>query len=109
MGIGAETWVPAEDVQRIMASYRLKAEEWVRLNPFPFSQMVKMALGAKRRGRKVGFKCVWEVSRYIFTVRGMPLDAYCMNNSLTAYVARIMEERVPELAGYFEKREAKDG
>ena len=101
--------VVAEQGTLALDSYRTAAEEWVRLNPFPFSQMVKMALGAKRRGRKVGFKCVWEVSRYIFTVRGLPLDAYCMNNSLTAYVARIMEERVPELAGYFEKREAKDG
>jgi len=66
---------------------------------------IRLAIALKRRGVKVGMKAIWERVRWHFdTVRAQG-EQYAMNNVYTAYAARFIMERVPELAEYFDTRE----
>ena len=74
-------------------------------NPHVYRLLRALALDYKRAGhRHCGMKMLYEVLRYrsgIYT-QGEP---YKLNNNYTALYARLLMEREPELAGFFEIRE----
>ena len=66
---------------------------------------ILLALACQRRGLKVGMKAIWERVRWHFDTVRRQGEAYALNNVYTAYAARFIMARVPELAGYFDVRE----
>lgn len=64
---------------------------------------IRLAIGCKRRGKRIGAKAIWERIRWFYSVRKVGGD-YKLNNNYAAYMARFAMERVPELAEFFETR-----
>lgn len=80
-------------------------EAFHRANPHVYRALRSLALGYKRAGaQRGGMKMLFEVLRYrsALQTRGEP---YKLNNVYTALYARMLMEKEPELAGFFETRE----
>lgn len=77
-------------------------------NPHVYSHLERLAFKLRNRGvQRWGVKALWEVLRYELALNtDEPVGAYKLNNSFTAYYARLLMERNPEdLADFFETRE----
>lgn len=68
------------------------------------NQFIRLAIGCRRRGVKVGQRAIWERLRWHYGVRKLPGERYALNDHYHAYMARFAEERALELKGYFELR-----
>lgn len=72
-------------------------------NPHVYTNLRRLALDAKRRGRQVGIKMLYEVLRWQYAMQTSG-DDFKLNNSYTSFYARLLMEHEPELIGYFETR-----
>lgn len=72
-------------------------------NPHVFQALRQMALRASRSGQRVGVKTLYEALRWHW-LSSTAGDAFKLNNSFTAFYARLLMDAEPELAGYFETR-----
>lgn len=75
-------------------------------NPEVYVAMVSLSRRAKAHGRRPGVKAVWEMLRASLAVEHRDKD-YQLNNNFTSRYARLVMEREPDLAGFFEVRELK--
>jgi hypothetical protein len=78
--------------------------EFNTANPIVYRKLVEFALQARATGRKhFGMKALFERLRWWSQVetRG---DEYKLNNNYTAFYARMLMDRNPELGGFFELR-----
>jgi hypothetical protein len=73
--------------------------------PQVYRELVKYALEAKRAGRRVGIRMIWERMRWYFYVEKPEDDEFKLNDHFTSRYARLIEEQEPELKGFFELRE----
>lgn len=92
-----------------MAGWHREAfERFHRENPHVYEQLKRLAFKLKNRGvRRWGCKALYEVLRYEAAVQtSAPAGSYKLNNSFTAYYARLLMEQEPDLAGFFETRES---
>lgn len=76
-------------------------------NPHIYARLRAMALQLKRAGHdRWGIKNLWEKLRYDLAAEARdPNNPFTLNNNYTAYYARRLMKREPELAGFFEIRE----
>lgn len=75
-------------------------------NPNVYRAIRTLALDMKQRGRDhYGIKSLFEIVRWSH-VRTTG-DSFKLNNNYTSRYARLLMEREPELAGFFETRELK--
>lgn len=81
------------------------AEQWVESNPIAWGKMVKIGKKFARKNRHFSMKLLAEEARYYMRVRG--IDAFKINNSLTAPLARKLIKDNPELSGFIEIRKSK--
>jgi hypothetical protein len=65
---------------------------------------IRIAIGCKRRGLRVGAKLIAERIRWHYEIARKRRAGFKLNNNYTATMARFAEERAPELRGYFSKR-----
>ena len=76
-----------------------------RENPHVYEQLRELALRAKASDYQPGIGCLFEVLRYRQGVkRGQGEELLRLNNNFRAYYARMLEEREPELQGFFKLR-----
>jgi hypothetical protein len=81
--------------------------EFHAANPDVYAELVRLAREAKAAGRqRVGMKELWEVARWQLRLRARG-DAYALDNSFTAPMARLIQDQEPDLAGLFETRKRK--
>lgn len=73
-------------------------------NPHVYAWLRDQALSAKRRGRRVGIKMLYEVLRWQVAMNTSGDEAFRLNNNWPSFYARLLMEREPELAGYFDTR-----
>jgi hypothetical protein len=76
-------------------------------NPHIYEQLEQLALQLRRSGvQRWGMKALWEVLRYELMLRtSASARSFRLNNNHTAFYARLLMDRNPELAGFFETRE----
>ncbi len=103
-GMTAEILMSQPDLFTRAGSHTERAAAFHAENPHVFEALRRRALRAKRRGYKPGIKCLFELLRWS---HGMSTqgDEFKLNNNYTAYYARLLMEREPELRGFFELRE----
>lgn len=78
--------------------------EFHAAHPEVYEELRQLALDAKRRGRdRLGMKMLFEVVRWNRLLRTGD-RGFKLNNNFTAYYARLLMEREPELRGMFETR-----
>lgn len=78
-------------------------------NPHVYVRLVELARQLRERGhRRVGMKMLFEVLRWEHALRTTG-DDFRLNNNYTAYYARLVMEREPDLDGIFETRELRTG
>ena len=78
-----------------------------KMNPHVYAELRKLALFYVGRGRKrLSIKLLFEIlrSRFVETTGG---GRFRLNNSYSAYYARLLMEQEPELDGVFDIRESK--
>lgn len=82
--------------------------EFHKQNPHVYANLRGLALQAKRAGAtKGGVKQLFEILRYSsLTTTG---KEWKLNNIYTSWYARLLMEREPELAGFFEIRRLREG
>lgn len=77
-------------------------------NPQVYRELLRLARQAKTRGAKrVGLKMLWEVVRWnreLYLADTAARQGVAFNNDFTAYYARLLMDRHPELDGLFETR-----
>ena len=80
-------------------------------NPHVYERLKRLAFKLKARGvERYGIKALYEVLRYEEHVATTaPVGEYALNNNLTAYYARELMAREPDLEGFFEVRERRRG
>ena len=72
-------------------------------NPHIYRNLHALALHAKRLGLKYSINALYEKLRWDYGVATKG-DAFTLNNNYRALYARMLMDRSPELAGYFETR-----
>jgi hypothetical protein len=85
----------------------LQFKEFHRDNPHVYTDLVDRARKLKALGMKhIGIKLIFESARYDYAIKtnGEP---YKLNNNTTAYYARLIMSRNPDLAGIFSTRRTK--
>lgn len=81
----------------------LRAERFHRQHPEVYAALRRLALGKRRSGaRRIGMKALWEVARWELECGDD--EGFKLNNNYTAWYARLLMEREPELAEAFETR-----
>lgn len=91
-------------VRPISSAAERRWRDFHAANPRVYQVLRDLALHAVRRGkRKVGMKALWETARWHVWLE-TNADDYRFNNSFTAYYARELMRREPELRGVFEAR-----
>ena len=79
-------------------------EEFRRLNPHVYRELVRAARRAKSLGRKkIGIKMLFEVMRWNYFIQTEG-DEFKLNNNFTSRYARLIEDENPDLEGIFETR-----
>lgn len=76
-------------------------------HPDVYDELVAMARRAVAAGhRRLGMKQLWEVLRWNRMLASLPDDdePWRLNNSYTAFYARLIMDTCPDLAGVFETR-----
>lgn len=77
-----------------------------RENPQVYEALRRLALQAKRAGKRVGMRCLWERLRWEVYVE-VPHPAgndFRLNDHFPPHYARLLMDREPELRGFFEVR-----
>ncbi len=76
-------------------------------NPHVYQHLRQLALQLRNSGiQRWGIKALWEVCRYELVLRtSASAREFKLNNNYTAYYARLLMERNPELSDFFETRE----
>ena len=76
-------------------------------NPHVYDKLEQLALQLRSSGvTRWGIKALWEVCRYELVLRtSSSARSFRLNNNYTAYYARLLMERCPDLAGFFETRQ----
>lgn len=74
-------------------------------NPHVYALLAKLARRwrTRRPGRGCGIKMLFETARWYLDLRGEG-EPIALNNNYTAFYARLLMEREPDLAGLFETR-----
>ncbi len=76
-----------------------------RENPHVYFKLVELAHQAKRSGRKrYGMKSLYERLRWHYEIELKSSDDFKLNNNFTSRYSRLLAEREPDLAGFFETR-----
>lgn len=84
-----------------------KFAEYLAANPEIYDALRRFALEAKRAGRaRLGIGALCERVRWYTDIEAKG-DGFKINNSFRAHFARLLMEREPELAGFFETRKSK--
>lgn len=78
-------------------------EAFHEANPHVYAHLRRLALDARRKGRQVGIKMLYEVLRWQYAMSTTD-DDFKLNNSYTSFYARLLMQQEAELAGYFETR-----
>jgi len=87
------------------ANLRARFDSFHAENPHVYDELLRLARLCKAFGRKrIGMKMLWEVCRWNLALRTGGEGGFKLNNSFTAYYARTLMEREPELSGIFETR-----
>jgi hypothetical protein len=76
-------------------------------NPHVYENLRKLALEAHatRPAEKLGMKYLFEILRWEYlTKTDRPANEFALNNNFTAYYARLLMAREPQLRGVFELR-----
>ena len=74
-------------------------------NPQVFEAIRAIALDLKSRGwKRAGMKAIFERIRWEYAMRTNG-ESYLLNNTFTAHYSRLLMDREPSLAGFFETRE----
>lgn len=74
-------------------------------NPLVMRELAVLALRARDRGaRRIGIKQLFEVLRWERGMQTTDWSGFDLNNSYTAYYARVLMDWWPELDGLFETR-----
>ena len=75
-------------------------------HPEVYRELRRRAFLLQQRGwKRYSIKGIWEVMRFDFAMSwGRPSGGFKLNNNYTAYYARLLMEREPELEGFFETR-----
>jgi len=85
----------------------LKFRDFHRKNPKVYDQLRELALKMRRTGRKkYGIKSLFEVLRWHRALATTD-DDFKLNNNYTAYYARLLMEKEPELQGFFDLRKSR--
>ena len=80
-------------------------EQFHAAHPEVYEHICRFARQAKARGvKRWGIKAIFEVVRWHVKVNLGRDGDYKLNNNFTSHYARLIEEREPDLAGFFEKR-----
>jgi hypothetical protein len=81
-------------------------EKFMAENPNVYGELVARTRRAKERSRvPIGMRCIWEAARYDWSVNiRHDQDAPRLNDWLAPFFSRLIMEREPDLAGYFETR-----
>lgn len=93
---------------------RLTIEERFRrfheANPHVYEALERLALGMRRRGApKWSMKAMFELLRWAYWLMTSDVSGFKLNNIYTAPYARLLMAERPELAGFFETREHREG
>lgn len=89
------------------ATRREWAEAFIGLNPSVYGLIVSIARDCKRAGwKRAGMKAIFEKIRWEYAERTRG-GCFKMNNSIASEVSRIVQEREPDLRGFFETRGSK--
>lgn len=79
--------------------------EFHRDHPEVYAELVRIARRLREQGwEKFGIKTVWEVCRYKSMLGNVAGKGPKLNNNFTAYYARLIMEREPDLADVFNTR-----
>lgn len=74
-------------------------------NPDIYDMIVAFAREAKQAGAKTyGIGMIWEVLRWHYRIT-LRRDDFKLNNNHRSHYARLVEEREPDLKGFFEMRQ----
>ena len=88
------------------ATIKERFEAFHLANPHVYAAIVRMSLKAQARGiERWSMKGIFEVLRWTTHVETKTGDGWKLNNVFTAHYARMVMDREPELAGFFETRE----
>jgi hypothetical protein len=94
-----EPEVPAE------ATIQERSEAFDRANPAVYRELRRLAFILLGRGHKhFGIKMLFEQMRWQWYERTADVSGFKLNNTYTAYFARVLMDREPELAGVFNLR-----
>lgn len=86
-------------------------EEFHEANPRVYETLVRLAREwvARTGQRRVGIKSLYEVARWQIQLETTD-GTFKLDNSFTAYYARLIDEQEPDLSGLFEfRRSQADG
>jgi hypothetical protein len=87
--------------------YEGKFREFHADNPEVYRELVTLARRAKASGRaQYGIKALMEILRWHRNIETKSLDEWKLNNNHAPYYARLIMEKEPDLADFFELREA---
>jgi len=101
------TLFPLTDDPNLSLAERFSA--FHEANPHVYSGLRDLALQLKRRGReRYGLKGLFEILRWRHALETTDAD-FKLNNSYTSLYARLLMANEPELDGFFEVRERKNG
>ena len=74
-------------------------------NPHIYQNLRKLALDAQRRAQLFGMKALFEILRWQYAQATQGAETFKLNNNYTCLYARLLMDREPALAGYFETRQ----
>jgi hypothetical protein len=103
----AETQRPVQQGLAFALTIQQEFERWVHTaeGGAVANLFIRLAIGCKRRGTKVGARLIGERIRWHYQVKKTPGSKFKVNDHVWPYLGRFAEERAPELAGMFTKRE----
>lgn len=103
--------IPPGQKRRVRVIPKPKEPIWKRFyafteaNPHVYRRIVQLARKAKMRGLDhYSLDGIFHVMRWEIAIRTKGDDQFRLNNSYTAMYARMVMEREPDLAGFFETR-----
>lgn len=82
--------------------------EFHRANPKVCEELTRLARLLKARGHnRIGMKMLFEQLRWLHALKTTDLSGFKLNNNYTAYYARLIMDKNPDLQGFFETRGTK--
>ena len=106
----APTMAPALPQNARFPTIQERFEAFHAANPHVYTAMRQLALGMKQRGEtRWSTKAIFEILRWAWLMRTADPSGFRLNNIYTAGYARLLMEREPLLAGFFETREHRNG